>query len=79
VSSTGFILTLQKAFYDIGLHSVNGWATDGNHTIRIFQKLGFNYIGRQRECHLQDGVYKDRILFDILHDEFKVVPSWQGK
>jgi RimJ/RimL family protein N-acetyltransferase len=74
VSSTGFVLTLQKAFYDLGLHSVNGWAADGNFTIRIFQKLGFTCIGRQRECHLQDGVYKDRILFDILHNEFKLGP-----
>lgn len=72
VFSIAFIQTLQRAFSDLGLHSVNVWATDGNPTIRIFQKLGFTCIGRQRECHLQDGLFKDRILFDILDSEFSV-------
>lgn len=75
VTTTAYILTLQKAFNDLGFHSVNGWASDGNFTIRIFQKLCFTCIGRQRECHFQDGVFKDRILFDILHSEFKVPPQ----
>ena len=71
VSTTGFILTLHKAFYDLNLHSVSGWAAESNFTIKIFHKLGFKCIGRQRECHLFDGIFKDRILFDILHQEFK--------
>jgi RimJ/RimL family protein N-acetyltransferase len=77
VATTGFILALQKAFSDLGLHSVSGWASDGNFTVRVFQKLGFRCIGRQRECHFQDGVLKDRILFDILQHEFNV-PSLSG-
>lgn len=69
VSTTGFILTLHKAFCDLNLHSVSGWAAEGNFTIQIFYKLGFTCIGRQRECHLFDGNFKDRILFDILNRE----------
>ena len=72
VATESFVLTLKKAFGNLGLHSVNGWASDGNYTIRTFQRLGFTRIGRQRECHLQDGIFKDRLLFDILDNEFKV-------
>jgi RimJ/RimL family protein N-acetyltransferase len=74
VARLGFILILQRAFFDLKLHSVNAWATEGNFTIRTLGKLGFTLIGRQRECHLQNGVFKDRMLFDILHREFEAGP-----
>ncbi len=77
ISSMGFILTLQRAFGEMRMHSVNGWATEGNFTIRIFEKLGFTLVGRQRECHLHDGLYKDRILYDILQGEFSTGPFAQ--
>lgn len=47
------------------------WIVKRNYTISVCEKLGFKMIGRQRQCHLLDGVFKDRILFDILHSEFK--------
>lgn len=71
IISIGHVLTLKKAFQELGLHSVNAWVADGNFSIRIPERLGMKLIGRQRECHLLDGVYRDRILFDILRDEFK--------
>jgi RimJ/RimL family protein N-acetyltransferase len=74
VARVSFILTLQKAFFEMKLHSVSCWATDGNLTIGIFRKIGFTVIGRQRECHLQDGVLKDRILFEVLDREFEAGP-----
>ena len=74
VSRLSYILTLQKAFFELKLHSVYGWVVDGNFPISSLQKLGFTCGGRQRECHLQDGVFKDRMLFDILHREFEAGP-----
>jgi RimJ/RimL family protein N-acetyltransferase len=74
ISTLSFVLLLQRAFGELNLHSVNAWAADGNFTIRIFEKLGFARIGCQRECHLQDGVLKNRILFDILRQDFETGP-----
>jgi len=71
----GHILALKKAFQELGMLSVHAWVVEGNYTISVCEKLGFKTIGRQRQCHLIDGVFKDRILFDILHSEFKVPPQ----
>ena len=68
----GYILTLKKAFEEFGLHSIHAWVVDGNFTISVCEKLGFKTIGRQRECHLFDGIFKDRILFDILPEDLKI-------
>jgi hypothetical protein len=71
VARLGFILTLQKAFFDLKLHSVYGWAVEGNYPISSLQKMGFTCGGRHRESYLQDGVLKDRILLEILDREFE--------
>ena len=70
ITSLAYVLTLKKAFFELNLHSVNAWVADTNFSIRIFEKLGFYKIGRQRQCHMLDGILKDRILFDILHINF---------
>jgi RimJ/RimL family protein N-acetyltransferase len=59
------------AFRDLGLHAVNTWAADGNPSIRTIERLGFRYIGRQRQCHCIDGRPYDRLLFDLLAAEHK--------
>ena len=74
LSRISYILTLQKAFFELKLHSVYGWAVEGNYPISSLQKLGFTCGGRQRESHLQDGVLKDRILIEILDREFEAGP-----
>ena len=66
-------LAVKKAFHDLNFHSVNAWVVDGNYTIKICEKLNFKIIGRQRQCHMFDGVLKDRILFDILREDFDKV------
>jgi RimJ/RimL family protein N-acetyltransferase len=71
VSKLSYILIFQKAFFELKLHSVCGWVVDGNFPISTLGKLGFTCIGRQRECHLQGGVFKDRLGFDILDREFE--------
>lgn len=72
IITIGYILTLKKAFHEFGLLSVHAWVVEGNYTISVCEKLGFKTIGRQRRCHLFDGVFRDRILFDILPGELKM-------
>jgi RimJ/RimL family protein N-acetyltransferase len=66
------LLTL--AFQELGLHAVNTWTVEHNPSQRGAVRLGFRYVGRQRQCHLIDGQPYDRLLFDLLaseHREFK--------
>src|SRR6266699_5299149 len=57
------------AFNDLGLHSVNTWAVAHNPSIRTIERLGFRFVGRQRQCHMIDGRLYDRLLFDLLASE----------
>jgi len=60
---------LALAFRELGLHAINTWAVDHNPSIRIIERLGFRYIGRQRQCHYIDGRLCDRLMFDLLASE----------
>jgi RimJ/RimL family protein N-acetyltransferase len=59
------------AFRDLGLHSVNTWAAEGNPSRRAIERLGFRFIGRQRQSHYIDGRLYDRLLFDLLASEHR--------
>lgn len=59
------------AFGDLGLHSVNTWSVDHNPSLRTIERLGFRFIGRQRQCHCIDGRLYDRLLFDLLASEHR--------
>lgn len=59
------------AFRDLGLHSVNTWSVDHNPSLRTIERLGFRFIGRQRQCHTIDGRPYDRLLFDLLAAEHR--------
>ncbi len=63
------LLTL--AFGELGLQSVNTWTVDTNVSVRSLGRLGFRYVGRQRQCHLIDGRVHDRLLFDLLATEHR--------
>lgn len=63
------LLTL--AFDELGLQSVNAWAVDSNVSVRSVTRLGFRYVGRQRQCHVIDGRVHDRLLFDLLATEHR--------
>lgn len=63
------LLTL--AFRDLGLHSVYTWVVDGNPSLKIIERLGFRFIGRQRQCHYIDGRPYDRLMFDLLASEHR--------
>ena len=61
---------LALAFEEQGLRAVNTWVVDRNPSLRIIERVGFRYIGRQRQCHVIDGRAYDRLLFDLLAEEF---------
>jgi RimJ/RimL family protein N-acetyltransferase len=79
------LLTL--AFRDLGLHSVNTWTVEHNVSLGGVLRLGFRFIGRQRQCHFIDGRPCDRLLFDLLasehvemdHAATQTVPGWRAR
>lgn len=62
---------LTLAFRDLGLHAINTWAVDHNQSLRTIERLGFRFVGRQRQCHYIDGRRYDRLLFDLLASEHR--------
>ena len=62
---------MSLAFRDLGLHAVNTWAVDCNPSLRTIERLGFRFIGRQRQCHYMEGRLYDRLLFDLLASEHR--------
>jgi RimJ/RimL family protein N-acetyltransferase len=62
---------LSLAFRDLGLHVINTWAVESNPSLRGMRRLGFRFIGRQRQCHYIDGRLCDRLLFDLLASEHR--------
>jgi RimJ/RimL family protein N-acetyltransferase len=63
------LLTL--AFRELGLNAINTWVVDRNPSLRTIERLGFRFIGRQRQSHAIDGRPYDRLLFDLLASEFR--------
>ena len=62
---------LRIGFFELGLRAINAWAVDVNlPSIRVLQKNGFRYIGKQRACHVVDGMPRDRLHFDLIFAEY---------
>jgi RimJ/RimL family protein N-acetyltransferase len=59
------------AFRELGLRAINTWAVEHNQSNRVIERLGFRYIGRQRQCHEIDGRLYDRLLYDLLASEHR--------
>lgn len=62
---------LTLAFRELGLHVIQTWVVDGNPSRRLVERLGFRYVGRQRQCHLIDGRRRDRLVYDLLAGEHR--------
>ncbi|MBI3043003.1 MAG: GNAT family N-acetyltransferase [Betaproteobacteria bacterium] len=60
---------LTLAFRELGLHVIQTWVAEGNPSQRLVERLGFRFVGRQRQCHYIDGRAYDRLLFDLLASE----------
>lgn len=69
---------LTYGFEEMGLHAIKAVIVDGNPSIRIVERLGFKFIGRQRQCHYIDGRPRDRLLFDLLASEHELNASMSG-
>jgi RimJ/RimL family protein N-acetyltransferase len=62
---------LSLAFRELRLHVINTWAVDTNPSLRGLERLGFRFVGRQRQCHYIEGRLHDRLLFDLLASEHR--------
>ena len=62
---------LTLLFRDLGLHTINTWVVEHNPSLKIIERLGFRFVGRQRQCHRIDGRRYDRLLFDLLASEHR--------
>lgn len=62
---------LSVAFSELELHVINTWAVETNPSLRGLRRLGFRFVGRQRQCHYIDGRLHDRLLFDLLAAEHR--------
>ncbi len=61
---------LEQAFGPLALHSVQAWSVEANlASIRVLEKNGFRTVGRQRACHVIDGQFFDRVLFDRIRTD----------
>lgn len=62
---------LTLAIRELGLETINTWVVEHNPSLRIIERLGFRFIGRQRKCHYIDGRPYDRLMFDLLASEHR--------
>lgn len=63
---------LRHGFDELGLESIFAWTVETNRGgRRILGRLPFRLIGRRRRCHEIGGKLYDRLLFDLLADEFR--------
>jgi ribosomal-protein-alanine N-acetyltransferase len=63
---------LGHAFDVLKLQAINAWAVDSNvASIRVLTRNGFQFVGRQRRCHIIEGRAADRLLFDLLASEYQ--------
>jgi RimJ/RimL family protein N-acetyltransferase len=65
--ATRSMLTL--GFEELRLHSINTWIVEHNPSVGVARNVGFRPAGRQRQCHVIDGLVYDRLWFDILATE----------
>jgi RimJ/RimL family protein N-acetyltransferase len=63
--------TISHAFDTLQLKSLYAWTVASNWAAqRLARRLGWRVIGTQRRCHIIDGVYCDRVLFDLTPEDF---------
>jgi RimJ/RimL family protein N-acetyltransferase len=63
---------LGTGFNELGMRAISAWAVEANHpSIRVLEKNRFRYIGKQRACHIVDGRVMDRLLFDMVSEEYR--------
>lgn len=67
-------MLLTQGFRDLGLNAIQSWAVEGDDgSLDILRGLNFRPIGTERQCHYIDGTAHDRLWFDLLAPEHKVI------
>ncbi|WP_447985658.1 GNAT family N-acetyltransferase [Nitrospira sp. Nam74] len=62
---------LGTAFKQLSLQAISAWAVEANHpSIRVLEKNGVRYIGKLRSCHIIGVIPMDRLLFDLVSEEY---------
>ena len=65
---------LEKAFQEWGLEAIQAWTVEGNQaSIRVLERNHFRFAGRLRRCHWIGGIPRDRLLFDLLREEYRPI------
>lgn len=68
-------LILDFGFNYLNLHSINLNVMSFNErAMACYKKCGFKECGRRRECVYVNGKYYDKVMMDILKDEFTISP-----
>jgi ribosomal-protein-alanine N-acetyltransferase len=66
----GLTLLLNHGFFDWGFHRIWGEVFEGNHALKIFERLGFHRCGILRDSYWSDGSWIDSTIIDILSDDW---------
>jgi RimJ/RimL family protein N-acetyltransferase len=62
---------LRIGFFKLGLRAIHAWTLDINlASIRVLQKNGFRYIGKQTSCHVIEGTPTERLQFELISVEY---------
>jgi RimJ/RimL family protein N-acetyltransferase len=63
---------LEHGFSTMDLQAIFAWTVEVNRgSLRLLTRLGFTPAGRRRRCHAINGKLYDRLLFDLLAEEFQ--------
>lgn len=66
-------------FSELGLESIHAWTLNNDELSKqILINNRFNFIGRRRQCHPENGKLHDRLLYDIVADEFLEIAYQQS-
>ena len=62
---------LEEAFRTLELRSIFAWTVEVNRGgQRLLERLRFRFVGRRRQCHRVNGRLHDRLLYDLLAEEY---------
>ncbi len=71
LATTAVRRVVGTAFEELGMVSLNAWVTFGNEASKcVLERVGFQYVGVLRRGSLLDARHVDRLVFDILPEDF---------